>query len=180
MAVELIGKTGAKTILTSHDYKFGVLTQDPIYGMNHSPGGLTNSNGNTAFNTPFTLAAYFTTGNPTAGDTTLTSTLASGDLPYKLRVMKVKVTMIDEANGRLREAANSCSVVVLSGSASVGALDVSDMRQLEERSMPLSRSGGEVVAEDGSLSVKANVRLGETGVTDTLTLLVELTCMRVV
>lgn len=179
MSLAMIGRPGATTELSANDEVFGMMTQNPDKGVLHSPGGLTDANSNTAFAMPFTLATYFTTGNPTAGSTTLTRALSNANAPYKFRVLKARVTMVDEANGLLREAANSCHVRVTQASDSVAAGDISGMRQLEEKSLGLSRTGGEVVAANGSLTVSADVRMGETGSTDTLTFLVELTCIRV-
>lgn len=180
MTIELRGRPGSKTLLTSDDTKFGLVTQAPEQAMHHTLAGLEDSNGNTLFGTHFMLTTHFTSSNPTGGDTTLTKTLCNSDAPYKMRVLSVKVTMLDEANGRLREAGNSCSVSVKAGSGSIASGDISDMRQLEERMLNMGRTGGEVVATDGSLSVNVDLRLGETGVTDTLSLLVELTCIRVI
>lgn len=180
MSLKVVGQSGGPTELRADDDKFGVMTQVPEGAVHHSPGGLTNASGNTNFGTPFSLACYFTTSNPSAGDVELTNTLCNSDAPYKLRVLRATVTMVDEANGRLREAANSCSVAVLAGSDSVAAGDVSNLRQLEAQNLKLSRTGGEVVSSSGSLSVRVALRMGETGVTDTLSLLVELTCVRVI
>ena len=181
MSLIIHGQSGGQTVLSADDDKFGVMTQVPENAVSHSQGGLTASNGSTGFGTPFTLATYHTTTNPTAGDTTLTTTLASADAPYKMRILGAKVTMLNEANGMLRKAANSCSVQVLGLTDSIAALDVSDMKQSEQKAMVLSRTGGEVItASSGSLSVVSKVRLGETGTTDTLSMLIELTCLRVI
>lgn len=176
MSLVILGQSAGPTRLSANDDVLGLMTQDPEGAVMHSPDGLSNANENTAFGTSFTLACYFTTSNPSGGDDTLSIQLANANMPYKVRVLKAKVTMMDEANGRLRGGANSCSVSL----PGIGSVDVSDMRQLEERDVPLAHTGNEVIAEDGSLQVDANVRLGETGATDTLTLLVELTCMRVI
>jgi hypothetical protein len=156
------------------------MTQVPEGAVQHSPDGLENANANTAFGAPFTLACYFTTSNPSAGSTTLSKALCSSDAPYKFRVLRARVTMLDEANGMLREGMNSLRVHVKTASDSVCAGDVSDMLQLEERLLEMSRTGGEEVAASGSLTVACDVRLGESGATDTLSLLVELTCIRVI
>lgn len=180
MSLVILGQSGGPTKLSANDDQFGLMTQDPTGAVKHSDDGLTAANAGTAYGQPFTLVVHLTTSNPEGGDTTLSKALTSSDAPYKFRVLRVKVTMLDEANGRLREAANSCHIAVLAGNDSVAAGDVSDLKQLDERSLSLSRTGGEVIAASGSLSVTARVRLGETGTTDTLSLLVELSCIRVV
>ncbi len=179
MSLVILGQSAGPTQLSANDDQFGLMTQVPDGAVQHSPDGLTGGNANTAFGAPFMLACYFTTSNPTSGSTTLSKALCSSNAPYKFRVLRARVTMLDEANGRLREGMNSLRVKVTSGSASVCAGDISDMRQLEEKLLELSRSGGEEVAADGSLTVSCDVRLGETGATDTLSLLIELTCIRV-
>ncbi len=180
MSLTITGQSAGKTALSANDDVIGLLTQDPTESVWHSPAGLTGANGNTAFGHPFTLAVYFTSSNPSGGELSLSSILANADLPYNVRVLKAKVTMLDEANGMLREGLNSCRVAVLSGSDSVAAGDVSDLRQLEERNLEMSRTGGEAISKDGSLSVSVSGYLGETGATDTLSLLVELTLVRVI
>jgi len=180
MSLVVLGQSAGPTQLSANDDVFGLMTQVPEGAVKHSPGGLTGATGNTAFGAPFTLLTYFTTSAPSGGAETLTKALANADCPYKLRVLKARVTMIDEANGRLREAANSCSVSIDNGDYAMGAVDISDMRQLEERNVVLNRIGNEEVDTDNSLQVQVHLRLGETGVTDTLTLLVELVCMRVI
>jgi hypothetical protein len=171
MALVERGRTGV-TVTLAPDAVTGVVTQDPE-SMLHSIAGLTNADGNTAFGQTFTLGTYFTA----TGTGTTTTSLFSSNAPFKFRVLSCKVTMLDEANGRLRDGGANHLTVSVPGV--VGA-DVSDLRQLESRDLPLSRSGSEVVSEDGSLSVVADVRLGDTGVTDTLAVLVELTCLRVI
>lgn len=165
------GRSGVQVNLTA-DGVLGVVTQDPE-SMLHSPGGLEDADTNTAFGQTFTVGAHFTatsTGSSTAS-------VFSSDAPFKFRVLECKVTMLDEANGALREGGSNHLTIAVPGV--VGA-DVSDMKQLESRNLPLSRSGSEVVAVNGSLSIVADVRLGATGSTDTLKVLVDLTCLRVI
>lgn len=179
MSIELRGRQGSKTVLSSEDAKFGIVTQDPGQAMLHTLGGLESRTNGTLFGTHFILASHFTSSNPSGGSTTLTNTLCSSDSPYKMRVLSVKVTMLNEANGRLDEAGNSCSVTVMAGSTSVASGSISDMKQLEDRMLELSRTGGEVISASSSLTVNVNLRLGETGATDTFSIIVELTCIRV-
>lgn len=171
MALTEEGRTGVRVTLTA-DGVMGVVTQDPE-SMLHSPGGLENANGNTAFGQEFTVSAYFTA---TATGTT-TASIFSADAPFKLRVIKCAVTMLDEANGRLRDGGINHLTISVPG---ILGGDVSDLRQRESRELALSRSGAEEVSANGSLSIVADVRLGNSGSTDTLKVLVELTCLRVV
>lgn len=171
MSLNEQGRTGVKVNLTA-DGVMGIVSQDPE-SMLHSPGGLEDANGNTAFGQKFTVQAHFTA--TTTGTTT--ANIFSSDAPFKFRVAKCMVTMLDEANGRLRDGGASSLAISLPG---IVGEDVSDMRQLESRELALSRSGSEVVSADGSLSVVAKLRMPNTGVTDTLKVLVTLDCMRVV
>lgn len=179
MSLVILGQSAGPTSLSANDDQFGLMTQDPTGAVKHNEAGLTNENASTAFGAPFTLACYFTTSNPTAGRTTLSKALCSSDCPYKLRVLRAKATLLDDADALLNEGLNSLTVKVVQAADSVCSADLSDMAQSEERDIPLGRTGGEVIAADGSLTVSCDVVLGETGATNTLTLLVELTCMRV-
>jgi hypothetical protein len=176
----ILGQTGGPTQLTANDDTFGIMTQVPDGAVMHSEAGLTAADANTAFGVPFTLMCHFTTGNPEGGSTTLSTTLCDANAPYKFRVLRCRASMLDDANGMLREAANSAVVKITAGEGAIGAGDVSDLRQLDERLIPIARTGDEVVDEDGTLTVECDVRLGETGSTDTLSMLVELTCIRVI
>jgi len=180
MTLSVTGNSAGPTTLSAADDVLGLMTQKPEDSVWHSIAGLTAADGNTAFGVPFNVMAYFTMSNPSGGVISDSVTIVDAEMPYKVRVLKGKVTMLDEANGMLREAMNSCQVAVLTDDDSVASLDVSDMRQLEEKGMAMSRTGGEVIDTDGSLSVAVSGHLGETGVTDTLSFLVELTLVRVI
>lgn len=181
MSVKITGQSGGPTVLSANDDRFGLMTQEPEGAVFHSSEGLEGSNGSTAFGSTFTLACHFTTGGPSGGDLISTVTLCNANAPYKFRILKVRATMLDEGNGRLREAANSCHIAVLGLNDSVASGDISNLRQTESQDLELSRTGGEVITgTTGSLSVVAKIRMGETGVTDTLKILVELACLRVI
>lgn len=165
------GRSGVQVRLYA-DGALGITTQDPE-SMLHSVGGLTNADGNTAFGHTFKINAYFTS----SATGTTTASIFSSDAPFKFRVLGCRVTMLDEANGRLRDGGINHLTISVPG---IVAGDVSDLRQRESRELTLSRSGSEEVAADGSLSIVADVRLGSTGSTDTLSVLVELTCLRVI
>lgn len=171
MSLHEAGRTGVKVNLTA-DGVLGIVTQDPE-SMLHSPGGLESADGNTAFGQTFTVDVHFTA----TGTGVTTASVFDSDAPFKLRVLKCKVTMLDEANGRLRDGGVNHLTISIPGIVSG---DVSGLRQRESCMLALSRSGSEEVSANGSLSVVADVRLGDSGTTDTLTVLVELTCLRVI
>ncbi len=174
MSLNETGRTGVKVNLTA-DGVFGVVTQDPESMLN-SPGGLTNADGNTAFGQAFTLAAYFTA----TADDSQTVSFCSSDAPFKFRVLKCEATLFDDANGVVRSANGRMSVSVLAGSAAVASAQLKDMVTNETRRVPLNTTGNEVVSANGSLSVKTVSRVPLTNDTNTMKLLVELTCLRVI
>jgi len=180
MSLVILGQSAGPTKLSANDDVFGLMTQVPEGAVRHSPDGLANADSNTAYGVPFTLVSYFSGSSPTGGFSNPTVALCSADAPYKFRVLKARVTMIDDANGRLRDGMNSLNVYVTQAGNSVASGDMTDLRQLEDRDLEMSRTGGEVVNLSGTLTVGAKIRLGETGSTDTLTFQVELTCLRVI
>lgn len=176
MGLKVIGQEGGPTELSANDDKFGLLTQVPENAVFHSPDGLSNADGNTAFGTPFKLVDYFE--QTTDGTTTVTH--CSSDAPYKFRVLLCKVTMVDDANGVARSANGRLSLSVKSGDNVAFAAQLKDMVQGEERNLRGNTTPGNVVASGGSLSVTLQSRIPLTNDTNTMKMLVELTCIRVI
>jgi hypothetical protein len=176
MALTVTGQSGGPTSLSAKDDGFGVMTQDPLTNKNHSPDGLTNASQNTAFNSPVTILTYFSVSNPSAAS--LADESASFTVPYKLRITRAKVKLLDNAGGRLGQGLNRCSVAI----TGIASLDISDLKQGEERDIELP--GGTTLselAEDATLEVKLHGLLGEAEAsTDVLEMIVELTFIRVI
>jgi hypothetical protein len=173
MSLNEVGRTGVKVNLTA-DGVLGVVTQDPE-SMLHSPGGLTNADGNTAFGQSVKMVAYFTA----TADDSQTVSLFSSDAPWKFRVLKCEATLMDDANGVVRSPNGRLSLSVLSGSSVVCAAQLKGMTMNEVRNVPLNTTGGEEVSANGSLSVKVVSRVPLTNDTNTMKLFVELTLLRV-
>jgi hypothetical protein len=174
MGLKEVGRTGVQVNLGA-DGVTGIVTQDPE-SMLHSIGGLTNADGNTAWGLAFTIVGYFTA----TTDDSQTITVFDSDAPFKFRVLKCGCTLVDDANGVIRGPNGQLSLSVLAGSAVVCASQLKDMGMSEVRNVLLNTTGGEVVSADGSLSVKVVSRVPLTNDTNTMKLLVELTCMRVI
>lgn len=176
MSLKIIGQEGGPTELSANDDSFGLLTQVPENAVYHSPDGLSNADGNTAFGTPYKLVDYFE--QTTDGTTTVTH--CNSDAPYKFRILACHVTMMDDANGVARSANGRLSLSVKSGDNVAFAAQLKDMAMGEERNLPGNTTTGNVVAEGGSLSVSLQSRLPLTNETNTMKMLVELTCIRVI
>ena len=147
--------------------------------MKPSDGGLTNADGNTAFGAPFKLVAYL---SKTATGTTSVD-LCSSDCPYKLRVLRATVRVLDDAKGRARKGSQgSCSVVVRRGTtgASVACAHFEELRSNEVKELPISTEGNDVVAADASLQVYFDCSLPTQKASTTYTAVCELECVRVI
>ncbi len=176
MSLVILGQSGGPTQLSAHDDQFGLMTQVPSGAVMHSPAGLTAADGNTAFGHPFKLVAYF----EQTTDGTTTVSLCSSDAPYKFRVLSCRATLVDEGNGVARSANGRLSLTVKSGNNVAFAAQLKNMVQGEERSLPGNTTTGNVVAESGSLAVALKSRLPLTNDTNTIKMLVEMTCIRVI
>ena len=170
------GRSGAKVTQTA-DFPWGIVTQSPVDGMLHSPGGLRDADGNTAFGTTFELVARIA---QTASGTT-TANFASSDAPFKFRVLSGEIECLQDARGRTERSDGRCNINVLAGSTNtVSSQNVSEMRKGDKRALDINTLGNEVVAADGSLSCACVSVLPEIGTTTTWELLVKLQCLRVI
>lgn len=170
-----VGRTGVKVNLVA-DGVTGVVTQDPE-SMLHSMAGLTNADGNVAFGQSFTLVAYL---SRTATGTTSVD-LFSSDCPFKLRVLKVKVRVLDDAKGRARKGDGSVSVVVRKGTTGVPVASVhfAELETNQEKDVPVVTEGVDIVAANASLQVYFNAVLPTQRASTTYTAVCEVECLRV-
>ncbi len=176
MSLTILGQTASGTELSAAD-EFGVMTQVPAKGVRHSSDGLKNATGNTNYGTPFDLTCYVAH----AADTETTVNILSSDAPYKFQVLSGEVTCLDDGKGASEGGQNGCSVgVSQGGSASIGSVDAGGMKNGETRKVVMGMSGNDVVAENGSLRVQVNSRLGLHDKVFTYKLLVTLRCVRVI
>lgn len=170
------GRSGARITQTA-DFPWGIVTQDPTTGMLHSPGGLRDADGNTAFGKTFELVARF---SQTASGTT-TTTFASSDSPFKFRILSGVIECLQDARGRTELGDGRCNINVLAGSTNtVSSQNISEMRKGDKQALDINTLGNEVVAADGSLSVACVSKLPEIGTTTTWEILVKLQCLRVI
>lgn len=177
MSLNETGRTGVKVNLTA-DGVFGIVTQDPESMLN-SPGGLTNADGNTAFGQTFKLVAYL---SRTATGTTSVN-LCSSDAPFKFRVLKTTVRVLDDAKNRVQKTPHgSASVVVRRGSTGTGvaAGHFEELRTNESKELPVSTEGNDIVAANASLQVHFDVSLPTQKASTTYTAVCELECVRVI
>lgn len=178
MSLVILGQSGGPTQLSADDNAFGLMTQLPDGAVRHTVGGLTSVDGGTAFGVPFKLVAYL---SKTATGTTSVN-LCSANCPYKLRVLKVKVRVVDDAKGRARTPFGSVSVVVRQGTtgAPIAAVNFTELRSNEEKEVPAAPAADSaIVAADGSLQVYFNAVLPVQKASTTYTAVCELECVRV-
>lgn len=178
MSLVILGQSGGPTSLSANDDQFGLMTQVPTGAVKHSPGGLTNADGNTAYGAPFKLVAYL---SKTATGTTSVD-LCSSDCPYKLRVLKVKVRVLDDAKGRARKAHGAVSVVVRKGTTGtpIASAHFGELRSNQEKDVPVSTEGSDVVAVNASLQVYFDAVLPTQKASTTYTAVCEVECVRVI
>lgn len=185
MGLKEVGRTGVQVNLLA-DGVTGVVTQDPE-SMLHSLGGLTNADGNVAFGIPFKVLAYFTH-TTTAASQTTTATPIDGDAPFKFRVVGARVKSVSNSPGRMQAKGGAdCTVMVWQGDGGTTEvwlpITVMDVRELatddvlEAKVVDLSN-----VAVDTDESLRVQMRSAADGsyVGDTVSVVVELDCLRVI
>jgi hypothetical protein len=180
----MVGQAGGKTKLTADENVFGIMTQDPQESMFHSPGGLTDATGNSAWGTPFTLMSYFTHSTTYAAQTS-TCTLSDEDMPYKVRVLGIRVRCVANRPQEFRPGYGSVVVRVQKsdGAAAwsdllrdheVGAMEAGDVKDV-----PVTNEDLAEIAADEGLRVAMVSKADSFGVNPTATFIVEVQCIRV-
>jgi len=181
----ILGQSGGPTQLSANDDVFGLMTQVPTGSVLHSPAGVENADGNTAFGAPFSLLAYMTHSTTYARQTT-TVTFSSDGIPYKLRVLSAKVRCIacKPAEHRVGYGYVDMKVQDSDGAgvwSHVLADDLlGDMEPGDIKEVPNLEPTNVVISADEGLRVQFNSSADSFGTNPTATFLVELQCIRVV
>jgi len=185
MGLTILGRSASETELSDNEAVFGVMTQVPNKGMLHSPDGLTNGDGNTAFGIPFSVLAHATHTTTHAAQTT-TCTITSDGMPYKIRVLGVKVRCLanrpedfqdgwGHINAQVEDSDGSgvwTSILAMEGLGDMEAGDVREMAAVNETTA--------VIDSDEGLRVKITSRADSFGTNPTASFVVELQCLRVI
>lgn len=181
----ILGRSASEIELTAADPVFGLMTQVPTTGMVHSPNGLTDADGNSAFGMPLNLLAYATHSTTHAAQTT-TVTFASDNMPYKLRVLGVKVRCLTNRPEDFRDGYGYVNAQVEDGDGSgvwtsvLNMEGLGDMEAGDVREMAVVDPGNAVIDANEGLRVKVTSRADSFGKNPTATFIVEVQCLRVV
>jgi len=181
----ILGRSASEIELTAADSAIGLMTQVPTKGMQHSPAGLTDADGNSAFGVPLNLLAYATHTTTYAAQTT-TVTFASANMPYKIRVLGVKVRCLANTPEDFRDGYGSIRASVEDGDGSgvwTSLLEMEglgDMEAGDVREMAVVEHARAVIDEDEGLRVKISSQADSFGANPTATFVVELQCLRVI
>ncbi len=182
MSLNEAGRTGVQVNLTA-DGVFGVVTQDPE-SMLSSPGGLTGVNGGSAFGMPILLLAYASHSTTYAAQTT-TVTFTSDGMPYKLRVLGVKVRCLANSPKDFKDGYGYVRASVEDGDGSgvwTSILEVESMGDMETgdvREIAVIENSNAVVDTNEGLRVKVTSQADSFGINPTASFVVELQCLRV-
>ena len=184
MSLEIIGQPGGKTKLTADDEVFGLLAQDPVESVYHSPGGLTNATGNSAFGVPFALMSYFTHSTTYATQST-TCTFANDNMPYKVRVLGIRVRCVANRSEDFRDGYGFLAVRVETSDGAAAWSDllvahyVSQMEAGDVKDIPVTNEDLAVIAADEGLRASLISSADSFGTNPTATFIVEVQCVRV-
>lgn len=185
MSLTILGQSGGPTQLTADDDVFGMMTQVPDEGLRHSPDGLTSADGNSAFGVPFHLLAYVSHSTTYATQTT-NGTFTSDGMPYKLRVLGVKIRCLASRPEDFRDGYGYVRVQVENGDGSgtwTGILtveQVGDMEAGDVREIAVVDHTNAVVGVDEGLRIRVFSQADSFGTNPTVSYVVELQCLRIV
>ncbi len=181
----ILGQSGGPTRLTANDDTFGLMTQVPDGAVMHSPGGLTDADGNTSYGAPFNLLVYASHSGTHAAQTT-TKAFTSDAMPYKVRVLGVKVRCLDNRSEDFRDGYGYVRAVVEDGDGNgvwTSVLNVEGMGDMEAgdvREVPVVQHSRAVVDTDEGLRVTVTSRADSFGTNPTASFVVEVQCVRVI
>jgi len=184
MSLDIKGQAGGRTELTADDDTFGLMTQVPNPSVHHSPGGLTDADGNSAFGVPFTLVASFSHSTTYAEQST-TCTLADENMPYKVRVLGVRVRCLANRPFDFRQGYGYVRVQVQDSDGSavwthiLSGLEVGDMEAGEVKEVSVTNEDLAVIDEDEGLRVVMASVADSYGTNPTASFVVEVQCVRV-
>ena len=185
MSLKIVGQTAGPTELRADDDTWGLLTQVPDGAIHHSPGGLTNADGNDAFAAPFTLLAYATHSTTYAAQST-TCTLADENMPYKVRVLSAKVRCLANRPADFQPGYGYVRVGVQDSDGAAAwtdllpGFDVGDMEAGETREVSVTNEDLAVIDENEGLRVVVTSAADSFGTNPTASFVVELQCVRVI
>ncbi len=181
----ILGRSASEVELTGADTVFGVMTQVPGKGMTQSPAGLTNADGNSAFGMPLNLLAYATHTTTYATQTT-TVTFTSDGMPYKIRVLGVKVRCLANRSEDFRDGYGFVRASVEDGDGSgvwTNILNVEGMGDMEAgdvREQAVVEHSNALISANEGLRVKIASQADSFGTNPTASFIVELQCLRVI
>lgn len=181
----VLGQSGGPTQLSANDDVFGIMTQVPSGAVMHSPAGLTNADGNSAFGVPLLLLAY-ATHSTTAAEQTTTVTFTSDGMPYKIRVLGVKVRCLAGRPEDFQPGYGHVRASVEDGDGSStwsSILELEDLGLMETgdvKEHAVLENSNAVIDADEGLRVKVTSKADSFGTNPTASFIVELQCIRVV
>ncbi len=184
MGLVILGQSGGPTQLSANDDVIGLMTQVPEGAVKHSDGGLTNADGGSAFGSPINLLAYVTHDTTHAAQTT-TVTYTSDGMPYKLRVLGVKIRCLANRSEDFRGGYGYIRAAVEDGDGSgvwSSILDIEDLGSMEAgdvREQTVIEHSNAVIDTDEGLRVKVTSSADSYGTNPTASFIVELQCLRV-
>ena len=184
MGLAILGRSGGPTELSANDNVFGLMTQVPAKAVKHSPAGLTDANGNSAFGTPINLLAYATHSTTHAAQTT-TVTFTSDGMPYKLRVLGVKIRCFANRSEDFQEGYGYIRAAVEDGDGSgvwssiLHVEGLGDMEAGDVREIAVIDHTNAVIDTDEGLRVKLTSSADSFGTNPTASFVIELQCIRV-
>ncbi len=181
----ILGQSGGNTRLSADDDVLGLMTQVPTGAVKHSPAGLVNADGNTAIGAPFNLLVYATHTTTYAAQTT-TKTFTSDGMPYKVRVLGVKVRCFTNRSEDFRDGYGyiRASVEDSDGSgvwtAVLNMEGLGDMEAGDVREFTVVDNTAAVIDSNEGLRVKVTSQADSFGTNPTASFVVELQCLRVI
>ena len=183
MSLVILGQSGGPTQLSANDDVFGLMTQVPAGAVKHSPAGLTDSDGNSAFGVPFNLLAYFKH-TATSVEQITTVNFCAANAPYKFRVLGIKVRCISnrpkvfEGHGRaqvtLEDGDGSSVFTDILPWAEVGNMETGDTKEVS-----VVHQDTAIIDTDEGLRCRFSSAASAGVSLPTIEFLVEVQCLRV-
>jgi hypothetical protein len=184
MSLVILGQSGGPTQLSANDDVFGLMTQVPSGAVKHSPGGLTDADGNSAYGASFTLLAYFEHAT-TAAEQITTVSLCTANSPYRFRVLGIKVRCIDSPSKEFKNGYGRVQVTLEDGDGSsvftslLPWTEVGDMDSGDTKEVSVVHQATSVIDVDEGLRCRLSSAANAAGTLPTVKFLVEVQCLRV-
>lgn len=180
----VLGQTGGPTQLSANDNVFGLMTQVPEGAVKHSPAGLTDADGNSAFGVPINLLVY-ASHSTTYIEQSTTVTFTTDGMPYKIRVLGVKVRCIANKPENFKDGYGYIRVAVEDGDGMEAWTSIlhtdglGDMEDGDVKEMAVVEHTNAVIDTDEGLRVTVTSSADSFGTNPTASFIVELQCIRV-